>query len=411
VEFFRGDGCWSYIGRQGGRQQISLGIGCDFGAAVHEIGHAAGLWHEQTRHDRDQFVVVRLENVQPGMEHNFTLYPDGRDEGPYDYGSIMHYPPYGFSRNGLPTLEPRQPGVVIGQRNGLSAGDRSGIAALYGFTPPPAERTELQNGVPVYDLAGAVFEELRFFLVVPDGVRSLEFATSAGTGDADLYVRRENDPSFDSYDCRPFLSGGAESCRFDAPAAGTYHVMLRAYTAFSGVSLTGSYEMPGGAGLVSGKLLKLKQFAHAPQKDKIVFKSSDSSIAAPPAASSADPMQGGGRLVLANPATGEVAYLELPAGSWSRNAKGHLVSSGLCSVKVKAAGKLSVACEGTNLGFTLDEAYQGSLAVKLELGSGVSYCAVFGGEIVKDSGIGWDSEGSAGRFQAKDAPRPASCPY
>jgi uncharacterized protein (AIM24 family) len=122
-------------------------------------------------------------------------------------------------------------------------------------------------------------------------------------------------------------------------------------------------------------------------------------------------MQGGGRLVLANPATGEVAYLELPAGSWSRNAKGHLVSSGLCSVKVKAAGKLSVACEGTNLGFTLDEAYQGSLAVKLELGSGVSYCAVFGGEIVKDSGIGWDSEGSAGRFQAKDAPRPASCPY
>jgi len=65
---------------------------------------------------------------------------------------------------------------------------------------------------------------------------------SGGTGDADMYVKFGSAPTTTVYDCRPYLSGNAETCNIATAQAGTYHVMLRAYATFSGVSLTGSYS-------------------------------------------------------------------------------------------------------------------------------------------------------------------------
>ena len=133
VNFTNSTGCSSFVGMQGGKQNINLNSRCGFGSTVHEIGHAFGLWHEQSREDRDAFVAINFDNIQSGREHNFNQrISDGDDVGGYDYGSIMHYGATAFSRNGNPTIVPLNPrNATIGQRNGLSSGDISAVNKIY----------------------------------------------------------------------------------------------------------------------------------------------------------------------------------------------------------------------------------------------------------------------------------------
>ncbi len=134
VTFRPGSGCSSAVGMRGGQQFINLASGCDRGSTIHEIAHAAGVWHEQSREDRDRFVRIFWENIQPGMEHNFNQHiTDGDDVGGYDFGSIMHYPTWAFSRNGQPTIQTLG-GQAIGQRSGLSDGDVAAINLMYPAT-------------------------------------------------------------------------------------------------------------------------------------------------------------------------------------------------------------------------------------------------------------------------------------
>jgi len=81
---------------------------------------------------------------------------------------------------------------------------------------------------------------------VPAGASNLVIKTSGGTGDVDLYVRHGSQPTTGTYDCRPYLSGNNETCTFASPQAGTWHVMLRGYTSYSGVSLLADWTAGGG---------------------------------------------------------------------------------------------------------------------------------------------------------------------
>ncbi len=106
--------------------------------------------------------------------------------------------------------------------------------------------TVLSNGVAVTGLSAALGTSLNYTMVVPAGATGLKFVMAGGSGDADMYVKFGSAPTDTVYDCRPFLGGNAETCNIATAQAGTYHVRLKAYSAFSGVSLTGSYTAGGG---------------------------------------------------------------------------------------------------------------------------------------------------------------------
>nr|WP_253910474.1 M12 family metallopeptidase [Pyxidicoccus fallax] len=134
IRFQTGTGCSANVGRIGGAQGVWLAGTCTTGNTIHEIGHALGLWHEQSREDRNNYVRIRTENILAGYEHNFSQQiADGDDILAYDYGSIMHYPRTAFSSNGLPTIEPLG-GQAIGQRDALSITDAATVARLYSRT-------------------------------------------------------------------------------------------------------------------------------------------------------------------------------------------------------------------------------------------------------------------------------------
>ncbi|GBM34391.1 Astacin-like metalloprotease toxin 1 [Araneus ventricosus] len=144
-------GCWSSVGRRGGEQEISLSEGChDKVSAVHEIGHALGLWHEHSRSDRDDYLEILWDNIKPGADINFLKLKPWENNllgEEFDYKSIMLYGEYAFAKNKKSmTMRPRKEGVVIGLINdkpGLSDSDVRRINKLYecfgNVRPPPPD--------------------------------------------------------------------------------------------------------------------------------------------------------------------------------------------------------------------------------------------------------------------------------
>ena len=128
---------------------------------------------------------------------------------------------------------------VVTASNGTCS---SGNSAQAQATTSACTGNVLSNGVPVTGVSGAASSQQFWTMSVPAGASNLQFQTSGGTGDADLYVRFGSAPTTSTYDCRPYTSGNNETCTFATPSAGTWHVMLRGYSAYSGLTLTGSYS-------------------------------------------------------------------------------------------------------------------------------------------------------------------------
>ena len=136
IYFVSGSGCSSYVGMVGGRQNLTLSSSCSTGNAIHEIGHAIGLWHEQSRVDRSSYITINYNNIENGREHNFDTYSEqGMDGDEFtsslDFNSIMMYGSYSFSANGSPTMVKKDGSTFNVQRNGLSSGDITGVNNMY----------------------------------------------------------------------------------------------------------------------------------------------------------------------------------------------------------------------------------------------------------------------------------------
>ncbi|XP_029378243.1 high choriolytic enzyme 1-like, partial [Echeneis naucrates] len=129
------NGCYSYIGRRNYGQDLSLQrSGCVYHDTVqHEVLHALGFHHEQKRSDRDQYIRIVLDNVISGMEHNFDKVNTLNQGTSYDYGSVMHYHQYAFSKNNQPTLVAiPDPNVQFGVATEMSQKDIIRLNRLYG---------------------------------------------------------------------------------------------------------------------------------------------------------------------------------------------------------------------------------------------------------------------------------------
>jgi len=154
VVIVKGSGCTSYVGDVSyfqSPQELSLGNGCQrFNTIVHEMGHAVGMWHTQSRSDRDNWVVVHFENIRDGTEGNFQKYENKPLCGGYDCSSAMHYHPFSFSKNGEKTITPIDESRCDISRDGLSTQDTICLNILYP-TPSPTMAVE----IPVKKTLGA----------------------------------------------------------------------------------------------------------------------------------------------------------------------------------------------------------------------------------------------------------------
>src|SRR5208282_3347858 len=142
--------CEAYEGRVGGEQVVGGSASCAVATILHEMGHTVGLWHEQSRPDRNTYVSVNYNYLIKGSISNFNqIYDNAQETTLFDYASIMEYPAFSFSRNGGPAIESIPAGIPLSNSNGYSAADIDGIERLYGKAPTKVTVTSNPPGLQV----------------------------------------------------------------------------------------------------------------------------------------------------------------------------------------------------------------------------------------------------------------------
>jgi len=141
--------CSASVGMIGGRQTVALVPTCNAASVIHELGHTAGLWHEQQRNDRNRWLTLAYENLAPNQFlTNYWQILQTKDAGYFDYGSIMMYSAQGNSLDYKNAMDSVPQGIPL-SGTGLSAGDVDAIWRAYGKVPTTTTITSIPEGLAV----------------------------------------------------------------------------------------------------------------------------------------------------------------------------------------------------------------------------------------------------------------------
>lgn len=201
VSFIDGDGCSSYVGMIGGNQNITIGSLCPIGSIVHEICHALGIWHEQSRPDRDNSIVINYQNIQQGASSNFDKVPTALNYGQFDLSSIMMYGSFAFSTGG-PTITRLDGSTFSANRDNLTLTDIQSITDLY----PP--RVLNLDGIDVGANSSGVIYYIKQTLNQPKRVYSSSGLNIGGTNPTRLCVHPNGNPYIISNNNVHYYSNG-----------------------------------------------------------------------------------------------------------------------------------------------------------------------------------------------------------
>ena len=162
LNFVKASYCASFIGNvktnnvQNGKQSVWLSNGCARSKRVvqHEVMHALGFFHEQSRPDRDDYVNVLWENIKDDMESNFKKQQTNVDSlgVPYDYRSILHYQDYLFNTGkGKKTMTKPDGSPIPGPADEATSSDILQIHLMYMCTDRMLQADEFSEQMCLYD--------------------------------------------------------------------------------------------------------------------------------------------------------------------------------------------------------------------------------------------------------------------
>ena len=238
--------CESNVGLVGGEQTTGGSGACTLGTLLHEMGHIVGLYHEQSCPDRSSFVTINYNNIIKGSEDNFNQLSDNfQDLTPFDYGSVMEYTPFAFSRNGGPVMDSIPPGIPLSNPTAYTAGDIDGIKRLYGKAGKTVTVTSNPPGLAVV-VDGATVTTPQIFSWALNSSHTLAVPPSAQTLSGGIYTYgRWSDSTAASHGITVTHGNNHVAQPANLPAVTVYtanFVQLAAYTATA---------FPAGAGSIT----------------------------------------------------------------------------------------------------------------------------------------------------------------